>query len=251
MKSNVLSALFSLALICFCSTVARAEDEQDTSGLDDLPGKVEPKDKKDADDLDRELIKSLGGDKGTADAKGDDALDRAIRGMRDAGRRIEEEELDDETHDIQEKVVAELDELIKQLKRRPPPSQQNSKPQNEDQQDQQNQKQKNQKQQQPQNSDKQKQKSQQKQGSSKQQQSKSEQSKEEKSQDSSDKIRNEKAKTAEEQRREKLDRDVWGHLPPSLREKLLNVSSEKFLPKYEEMVRSYYEALAERNRQAQ
>lgn len=246
MKPTHLRALFSLALICLCCAVARAEDEEDTNPLDELPAKARPKD---ADDLDRELIKSLGGDKGTADAKGDDALDRAIRGMRDAGRRIEEEELDGETHDIQEKVVAELDELIRQLKRRPPPSQQN-KPQNEDQQDQQNQKQ-NKKQQQPQNSAQQKQKSQQKQGGSKQQQSKGEQSKEEKSQESSDKLRNEKTKTAEEQRREKLDRDVWGHLPPSLREKLLNVSSEKFLPKYEEMVRSYYEALAERNRQAQ
>lgn len=250
MKLTLLRTLFSLAVICLCCAVARAEDEEEPGALDDLPSKVKAKD---ADDLDQELIKSLGGDKGTADAKGDDVLERAIRGMRDAGRRIEEEDLDDNTHDIQEKVVAELDELIKQLKRRPPPSQQNQKPQNEDQQDQQNQ---DKKQQQPQNSDKQKQKpkSQQKPGGSKEQQksqSKGEQSKEEKAQDSTDKLRNEKAKTAEEQRREKLDRDVWGHLPPALREKLLNVSSEKFLPKYEEMVRSYYEALAERNRQAQ
>ena len=251
MKSTYLRTLFSLALICLCCAVVRAEDDEDTNALDELPGKVKPKD---ADDLDRELIKSLEGDKGTTDAKGDDALDRAIRGMRNAGRRIEEEELDGETHDIQEKVVAELDELIKQLKRRPPPSQQN-KPQNEDQQDQQDQQNQKQskKQQQPQNSAQQKQKSQQKKGGSKQEQqkSKAEQSKEEKAQESTDKIRNDKTKTAEEQRREKLDRDVWGHLPPSLREKLLNVSSEKFLPKYEEMVRSYYEALAERNRQAQ
>ena len=54
-------------------------------------------------------------------------------------------------------------------------------------------------------------------------------------------------KAAEEALRQKLVKDVWGHLPPSLREQLLNVYSERYLPKYDEMVRKYYEALAEQN----
>ena len=38
---------------------------------------------------------------------------------------------------------------------------------------------------------------------------------------------------------------VWGHLPPALREKMLNLPHDKILPKYSEHIRRYYEALAE------
>jgi hypothetical protein len=48
--------------------------------------------------------------------------------------------------------------------------------------------------------------------------------------------------------KERLAKDVWGHLPPQLREQLLNVYTEKYLPKYEDLVRAYYEALAEQQR---
>lgn len=45
-------------------------------------------------------------------------------------------------------------------------------------------------------------------------------------------------------------KDAWGHLPPAVRQQLLNVYTEKFLPKYEEQVRRYYEALAEKKKQS-
>ena len=48
--------------------------------------------------------------------------------------------------------------------------------------------------------------------------------------------------------KQRLAKDVWGHLPPQLRQELLNVYSEKYLPKYEDMVRRYYEALADESR---
>ncbi len=41
---------------------------------------------------------------------------------------------------------------------------------------------------------------------------------------------------------------VWGHLPPSVREKMLSLSSDKYLPKYEDLARRYFEALAEPSR---
>jgi hypothetical protein len=56
------------------------------------------------------------------------------------------------------------------------------------------------------------------------------------------------ARPAEDPLTAKLTKDVWGHLPPHLREQLLNVYSEKYLPKYEELVRQYYEALAQQSR---
>ena len=46
-------------------------------------------------------------------------------------------------------------------------------------------------------------------------------------------------------RRRALIDEVWGHLPPAMRERLLNVGSDKLLPKYEDQIRRYYEALAE------
>lgn len=46
-------------------------------------------------------------------------------------------------------------------------------------------------------------------------------------------------------RQRQLREAVWGHLPPALREKMLNLPHDKTLPKYSEHIRRYYEALAE------
>lgn len=46
--------------------------------------------------------------------------------------------------------------------------------------------------------------------------------------------------------RRRLVKDVWGHLPPTMREELLNAYSDRPLPKYDELVRAYFRALAER-----
>ncbi|MEX1233074.1 MAG: hypothetical protein WEB58_22685 [Planctomycetaceae bacterium] len=48
---------------------------------------------------------------------------------------------------------------------------------------------------------------------------------------------------------QKLAKDVWGHLPASVREQMLNLFSEKYLPRYEDLIRRYYEALAEEEMQ--
>jgi hypothetical protein len=57
------------------------------------------------------------------------------------------------------------------------------------------------------------------------------------------------AKKAEMLRQQQMLKDVWGHLPPTLRDELLNVSGDQYLPKYADQVQRYYEALAERSRQ--
>jgi len=51
--------------------------------------------------------------------------------------------------------------------------------------------------------------------------------------------------SAELLRQRQLREAVWGHLPPALREKMLNLPHDKILPKYSEHIRRYYEALAE------
>ncbi len=44
--------------------------------------------------------------------------------------------------------------------------------------------------------------------------------------------------------RANMVRDAWGHLPPRLRDQLLNSGSDKYLPQYDSLVRSYFESLA-------
>lgn len=48
--------------------------------------------------------------------------------------------------------------------------------------------------------------------------------------------------------RRRLVKDVWGHLPPRMREELMNLQTEEPLPKYEDLVNAYFRALAERSR---
>jgi hypothetical protein len=52
------------------------------------------------------------------------------------------------------------------------------------------------------------------------------------------------------ERKRRLQSDIWGHLPPALREQLLNTYGERMLPQYEDFVRRFYEALSEPKRPA-
>jgi hypothetical protein len=69
-----------------------------------------------------------------------------------------------------------------------------------------------------------------------------------KSPDSEERADQARKAAAEQARRQELIKDVWGHLPPHLREAMQNSFSEKYLPKYDELVKKYYESLAEKNR---
>lgn len=40
-------------------------------------------------------------------------------------------------------------------------------------------------------------------------------------------------------------REVWGHLPPKLREAMENVKADEFLPKYDRLIEEFYRRLAE------
>ena len=47
---------------------------------------------------------------------------------------------------------------------------------------------------------------------------------------------------------EKLTKDIWGHLPPQLRQKMSQYYREQFMPKYSPLIRDYFSALAEREK---
>ena len=46
-------------------------------------------------------------------------------------------------------------------------------------------------------------------------------------------------------------RDAWGHLPPRLRDQILNAGSDRYLPEYDSLVRRYFESLAQPNQPAE
>lgn len=179
-----------------------------------------------------------------------DELDRTVQSMRKVGEQLAKKEVSDDTVKLQKSIIDDIDALIEKLKQPPPPKpkdqDQNQDQQNSDQNQKQNQQQQRNQQQQKQN----------KEGESQQQQQQSgkgdgsangRQQQPSKSSESTDKElqRKQDERAAEMARRRALINEVWGHLPPNVREKLLNVGSEKLLPQYEDLIRKYYESLAE------
>ena len=45
-----------------------------------------------------------------------------------------------------------------------------------------------------------------------------------------------------------LFRDVWGHLPEEKRQEMDAYSRERFMPRYDELLRQYYRTLSEQSR---
>jgi hypothetical protein len=179
-------------------------------------------------------------------------MERAVTGMRTASRQLEARQLDAETLKTQRQVVDDLEELLKRLQEQQAnpqkPEQQsnqtNSPPQNRDQHEKPQKPDRMQKpQQDPQNSGGQAPKP-----NGNRPMPETQQTEAEKSREAEERREAARRALAEEERRQRMVKDVWGHLPPHLRESMLNSFSEKYLPKYEDLVKRYYESLAEKNR---
>jgi len=228
--SSASLAICVVALICcFGLPLMVAAEEQDAPSAA-AENTAEQREKATGgSSIDRELIESLRRD--SSAAGNESPLQRAVRLMRDAQQRIEQRDTSEKTREIQNQVVEDLDKLIKQLQqaqRNPQPNPQSDpspSPMEFDEREQQ----------QPENSTAQKNQD----GQRRRDQ--------EKAAESTERAEQGTPTAAELARREQLEKDVWGHLPPAVRQQLLNVYSEKFLPRYEELVRRYYEALAEQN----
>ena len=179
-----------------------------------------------ADDsgLDKELADSLDIEGLPGEPNNGDPLEDAIGSMRSVSDRIAELDTGKETQKLQTDIVGNLNKLLKQLQ------QQQKSQQNANQQQQQQQS----KQRQQQGGDQTKQT----------QQQTAQKRENDNAKESTD--RTSKSKQQESiLKRRALIREIWGHLPPALRDKILNVESEKPLPKYAEHVRRYYESIAE------
>ncbi len=187
------------------------------------------------DALDEALLKQLLGPQADSD-KDDNPLQNAIRRMREAQKRIDGKDTGAETQTLQKGVVDDLDKLIKlaerlQSRSDSPPSRNKPQPK-------------------PNKTN------------PKETPGKKNKSKGSKTEDTGKRKQKGKAAKSTEKsekgdagdvelaRRERLVKDVWGHLPPAMREKLLNIYSEKYLPKYDTLIRRYFEALAEQGRES-
>lgn len=192
------------------------------------------------------LLKSLGSKEDDPDDV--ERLERAIAGMRQAQQRMEEKDSGKSTQEIQQRVVKDLDFIINSLQNPKQPPQD----QNQDQQNQKNKQQQKGKQRRQLRMMSRRQQREMREQMQKQQQQASrnqqEMDPEQKSRDTSQSQAPTKAPKEDKDRQKELVKDVWGHLPPNVRDQLLNAFSEKYLPKYEDLVRRYYEALAEKNR---
>jgi hypothetical protein len=175
----------------------------------------------------------------------DELLERAAGLMRSAGERLQNGQTGQKTRADQQEAVAALDELIRQLEQPPPPSDGGSPPPPDPQKtpppnsqdSQQNQKPPSPQSPQPDQPDQSQrpdQRTQQNQPGEREQ-----------PEDSEERERERQRREAAELKRKKLQTDVWGHLPEHLREQLLNTYSERMLPKYENLVRQFYERLSE------
>lgn len=205
------------------------------------PAEETPAEKKEADPppKDEDLAKKLAEGLESLDpvAKDRDLLEEAIRGMRKAQERIEGSQTDEETRKLQKQVVKDLDELIKQIEQQlQNPQNQSQSKQNQDQQPK------------PLASvEKPKPKPMPKPAGAKPEPQSAKPRQGEGAETSESQAERER-KAAEEARRRKLNQDVWGHLPEHVRKQLANIQSDKYLPKYAESVRQYFDALAEQSR---
>ena len=48
---------------------------------------------------------------------------------------------------------------------------------------------------------------------------------------------------------DRVVKDVWGHLPPQLRQKMNQYYQEQFMPRYADLLKQYYVELAEREKE--
>ena len=249
--ASLLTALL-VSLFTVSLPVASSADDDAAEGTTEQKADP-PKEPSLLDKLSKELLTEVDENPGKPKPEEkEDKFDRVATGMRSASKKLEGKETGDETTQLQEQVIRDLDDLIKQLQNPPPGGggaggssgggssksgksggggqQQraggrgasgrgaNGQPQ----------------------------------GGTPQQQAQgggSEQGgKDRKDAEGSDeRTDSERKAAAEAARKKKLEIDVWGHLPSHLRDQLLNTYGERMLPKYEHLVKQFYEALSEQN----
>lgn len=266
---EILSRYCLLASLLFAPLMSAIVKADDSTAPTSKPTEQTSKPDPDKKPQERSLLQKLGDDllqpvddtpgASSAPTKADnvDKMDRTVKGMRTAGGKLDEGLTTEETQKIQKQVIKDLEDIINQLENPPPNpnpnggggggaggggggggggnSSRNRRGGGGSSQSQSGRSQKSgrrgtsagQQQQNPENSDE-----------------KSGGQQSEHAKDSSAKSQTERKAAEEAARRRKLEMDIWGHLPVHLREELLSTYGERMLPKYEQMVKQFYESLS-------
>jgi hypothetical protein len=198
-------------------SAAKPKDQSDDAGLTPegpAPAKTDEKakEKSKLSNADKDLVRSLGGDLAGEE---DDPLQRAAQRMRAVEEQLAKLQVEEETVVTQEKIVADLKEIIERAKKRQQQQQQKQQQQNQKEQNQQE-----------------------------KMQQKSQQQNQQQSNQPAQKAGG--PRNAKEQlEKAKEQRDVWGHLP-ELERQLLNQSfKEEKLPEFRTQLEKYYSKIAE------
>lgn len=217
-------------------------------GLDKPPAKPKPaakpaekSDMKPAkrpkSELDDELLKDLDDvpgmkAKGAPDeAEEKDPLARLNRRMHEVEERLRATKSDESTQQLQHKIVSELEALIEQLAQQ----QQQSSSSSSSKKPQKQQKSERDRVSQPQSRPA-------------QQQQQQQANNPKPARDSSERQGKPTSERPDPGKMQDLIKDVWGELPPRLRQQMLQSSMERFVPKYELQIEEYFKTLAEEPR---
>lgn len=177
-------------------------------GLDDLP-LDSAADGAPAKPSDAKLLEQLGEGEDLG-AESVDPLERIRRQMKAVQERIAQQETSASTQSLQERIVADLDELLKTTKSKcNNPGQGSSS------------------------------------GAPKPSGGQPPQPGQQPARDSTQRLGEQTVSAADAEAMEALVKRVWGHLPDRARQELQNASVEEFLPKYQQVIEEYFRRLAE------
>ncbi len=212
---------------------------------DALPGKTDPKDElktEDPDELEREV---------------QETINRLSKNFRTVEDKLQKKDPGDGTQKVQKDIIKDLDELIDQTQKQEEQMQKEQKEQNQQQQQQQGQKKsgqsKRQRMMQAQKNRQQRNRSAQRQQRPGQQNQLSRQQQQGQPQDQPQGDGNpmgekDAAKREFSPKVADLYKDIWGHLPETLRQEMTQYTREQFMPKYNELLKQYYATIAEKGR---
>ena len=179
--------------------------------------------------LDEDLLRNLEGgeDRAAGDAESSDPLVRLNRQMRQAEELLRARKSDDPTQKLQDKIVSELEELIKQLQQQQQQQSSSS------------------------SSSKKQQQTAKRESVSQPQQQKGSGAKPnpKPARDSSNRVGKAEAKKADPGKLSDLIKDIWGELPARLRQQMMQSSAEQFVPKYELQIEEYFKTLSEKKQE--
>ncbi len=209
---------------------------------DALPGKADPKDElktEDPDELEREV---------------QETINRLSKNFRTVETKLQKKDPGAGTQSVQKDILKDLDELIDQTQKQEEQMQKEQKEQNQQQQQgqkksgqskrqrmmqaQRNRQQRNRTARRQQRPGQQNQLSRRQQG----------QMQDQPQGDGNPMGEKDAAKRAFSPKVADLYKDIWGHLPETLRQEMTQYTREQFMPKYNELLKQYYATIAEKGR---